>query len=130
MDKNSTTITQEVSRTSIHQFSPVAFPTTSVVTQNGQVNDENVIGYEFYNYSNVPVTINGMFLDRYYSGGKGNPTYFNSRSSWVPNIQPGEIDTTIYTVTFLDKYYANVNPDHNLIIMKKGLSRVMGNKGY
>jgi hypothetical protein len=130
MDKDGATITQEKQRLSIHQFSPVAYPSAYVMVANGQVNDENIIGYEFYNYSNVPVTINGMFLDRYYAGSKSAPTYFFNRSCWIPNIQPGEIDTTIYTVTFLDTYYGDIAPNHNLIIMKKGLSRVMGNKGF
>jgi hypothetical protein len=113
-------------------FAGIAYASGEIVSTNKNINHENVLQYEFYNFSNVPVTINGMFLDRYYSGSSTAPTVIpGSICSWLPSMISGEIDTSIYVVQFLDTYYPAVgkaNAVHKLIVMRKGMAIIPGNR--
>lgn len=102
---------------------------TQKIAQNGPVANADVIEYEFVNFSNVPVTINGMFLERYYAGARTNPTYINSNNCnrWKPNLKSGERDTGVYNVQFITSLYPGISAaavDRNLIAIKKIFSPV------
>src|SRR5271157_618587 len=65
-----------------------------------------VIAYEFHNLSNTPVVVNGMFLDRYFSGTLANPTVIGGNGyKWVPQRKAGERDTGFYDFKFQRGYY-------------------------
>jgi hypothetical protein len=98
----------------------VAYPTGIIFGSNGQVADENALQYEFVNLSNVPVVINGVFLDRYYTGSPTSPTIIaGAFNRWAPLMKSGERDTTLYIFNFQDTYYPAITPNHRLMVMKK-----------
>lgn len=108
------------------KYFEMAFPNAIVLAANGTVADENVYQYEFLNLSSCPVSINGMFLDRYFSGNRLAPSIIpGSNIRWIPQINAGERDTSSYTVTFIPDFYKGNNlgfgPFFNLIVMKKQL---------
>jgi hypothetical protein len=110
-----------------HEF---GYPNAIIVTFNEQIADENVWQYEFVNLSNVPVTVNGMFLDRYFSGANPlAPTVIaGSNNRWAPVMLAGERDTTSYAIIFQDTYYPGAVPYHKLIVMKKQLQPMPYNR--
>lgn len=109
-------------------YNGVAFPGAVLMTDGGFVNYENVMQYEFYNLSNVPVLINGMFLDRYFAGSPTTPTYLNTRYFWIPKMLANETDTSNYSVQFLDNFYNGIKAVHKLYIMKKLFAPVPKNR--
>lgn len=111
-------------------YNGVAFPSTIVVVQSGFITFQDVMQYSFYNYSNVPVTINGMFLDRYFSGSPTAPTYLNSRSIWIPTMLANEMDTSNYQVAFLDTYYADIQVHRRLYVVKKLYAPIPVNREF
>jgi len=109
----------------INELQGIAYAIGETVTSNKNINHESCLGYSFFNFSNVPVSINGMFLDRYYSGMANAPTVISGAfNNWTPQMNAGEIDTSIYVVKFLDKFYPGVTPIHKLIVMRKGIAQV------
>lgn len=102
-------------------FIPMAIPNAIFISQNTVIADENVFQYQFVNLSNVPVTINGMWLDRYFSGNHEAPTVISGAFNiWEPPMQAGEEDTSSYQIAFQDTYYASVvAPIHRLFVAKK-----------
>jgi hypothetical protein len=97
----------------------MGFPNALSVSQNGTVSDENAYSYEFVNLSNIPVLVNNIWLDRYYSGSVGSPTVIaGSFHRYAPPVNSGERDTTSYQVIFITDYYA-VTPNPRLLVIKK-----------
>lgn len=109
-------------------YNGVAFPNATLYTDGAFINFENVMQYEFYNYSNVPVMINGLFLDRYFAGSPTSPTYLQTRSSWIPKMLSNEADTSNYQLSFLDSYYTGINAYHRFYVVKKLFALVQPNR--
>ena len=92
-------------------------------TSNGNVQNKNVLGYEFINLGNTPVLINNtIFLDRYYSGVAPNPTYLNSFYRWAPPFKARERDLTIYSFVFQDKVWGTITNERKLLVIRKMFS--------
>ena len=90
------------------------------VNSNNMIQRDNCIQYEFINLGNVPVVINGVFLDRYYSGTPTAPTVISgSFNKWAPMMKKDEVDLTQYNYTFQPKYYPGVTAYPRLIVIVK-----------
>jgi hypothetical protein len=107
----------------IEEYITVGFPNAVVYGQNGIVADENCYQYEFRNMGNCPVTVNGVFLDRYFSGIVTAPTVIGGNgNTWVPQMKSGERDTTSYSFQFHPTFYPGTNPVQlvqSLVVIKK-----------
>lgn len=118
--------------TSLEDYIPVTFPNAINISANGEIADENVYGYQFVNLSNCPVYINGMFLDRYFSGASTTRTVIaGSNNTWTPPIIAGERDTTLYRIQFAPTFYPGTSAAQlyqQLIVMKKQYGPLPGNR--
>lgn len=101
---------------------PIAF-SPQEYTSNGNVQNKNVLQYQFINQGNTPVLINNtIFLDRYFAGTAANPTYLNSFYEWTPPMKALERDLSIYSFVFLNTYYGVIANVPKLLVVRKMIS--------
>lgn len=70
--------------------------TTLIVEDDKDVDEENILQYEFYNMGTTYVRINDFWL----MPGRYLPVTMPWQNSWVPAMQDKEIDRTVYRIRF------------------------------